>query len=142
MNRQRVERWLTPPTAGDGVLIVDDTGFAQQGKASVGVARQGSGTLGKVGTRQVAVNCHSVERTRAWPVATRLDLPQDGADDTARRTTAKMPEEIPFRTEPEIALALGDQTRAWGVRHARVVADADDGDNPNSLAGLEQRRQR
>jgi SRSO17 transposase len=142
LNRQRVGRLLTLPTEGDGVLIVDDTGFAKPGKASVGVARQYSGTLGKVGNCQVAVNCHYAERTIAWPVATRLYLPQDWADDTERRTKAKVPEEIPFRTKPEIALALLDQTRAWGVRHACIVADADYGDNPNFLAGLEQRRQR
>ena len=72
LNRQRVERLLTLPTEGDGVLIFDDTGFAKQGRCSVGVARQYSGTLGKTGNCQVSVNCHYAERTIAWPVATRL----------------------------------------------------------------------
>jgi SRSO17 transposase len=142
LNRQRVARLLRLPSEGDGVLIFDDTGFAKQGKASVGVARQYSGTLGKVGNCQIAVNCHYAERTIAWPVASRLYLPKDWAGDTERRTKAKVPEEVPFRTKPEIALALLDQARAWGVRCDCVVADADYGDNPNFLAGLEQRRRR
>ena len=110
-------------------------------KAS-GVARQYSDTLGKVGNCQITVNCHYAEWTIAWPVATRLYLPKDWADDAERRKKAKVPKESTFRIKPEIALGLLDQARAWGVRPACVVADADYGDNPNFLAGLKRRRQR
>ena len=71
LNRQRVRALRELPSEGDSVLIFDDTGFAKQGKCSVGVARQYSGTLGKVGNCQVTVNCHYAQRTLAWPVATR-----------------------------------------------------------------------
>jgi SRSO17 transposase len=142
LNHQRVERLLALPTEGDGVLIFDDTGFAKQGKSSVGVARQYSGTLGKTGNCQVTVNCHYAERTIAWPVATRLYLPAHWADDADRRKKAKVPEDIAFRTKPQIALELLDLAKGWGVRCACVVADADYGDNPNFLDGLEQRRRR
>jgi SRSO17 transposase len=142
LNRQRVERMLELPSERDGVLIFDDTGFAKQGKASVGVARQYSGTLGKVGNCQVTVNCHYAERTIAWPVASRLYLPKEWAFDPARRETAQVPKELVFQTKPQIALDLLDQAKSWGVRWACVVTDADYGDNPNFLDGLEKRRQR
>jgi SRSO17 transposase len=142
LNRQRVQIMLQMPTEGDGVLIFDDTGFAKQGRGSVGVARQYSGTLGKTGNCQVTVNCHYAERTIAWPVATRLYLPEHWADDADRRKKAKVPEDLAFRTKPQIALELLDRAKAWGVRRACVTADADYGDNPNFLEGLERRRQR
>jgi SRSO17 transposase len=130
------------PTEGDAVLIFDDTGFLKQGRASVGVARQYSGTIGKVANCQVTVNCHYAERTVAWPIATRLYLPEDWCADATRRTKALIPDDVQFQTKPEIALTLLDQAREWGIPHACVTADADYGDNPNFLDGLESRDER
>jgi SRSO17 transposase len=133
LNRQRVRRLLELPTEGNGVLIFDDTGFAKQGHSSVGVARQYSGILGKTANCQVAVNGHYAERTIAWPVATRLSLHESWASDPERRKRAKVPEEVTL---------LLDRARAWGLPHACVIADADYVDNPNFLAGLEERHER
>src|SRR5262245_22730590 len=69
LNRQRVQKMSAEAGRGEGVLVVDDTGFPKQGKASVGVARQYSGTLGKVGHCQIAVTCCDSDRQGTWPVA-------------------------------------------------------------------------
>jgi SRSO17 transposase len=142
LNDQRVRTMKQLPTEGDGVLVFDDTGFAKQGKCSVGVKRQYSGTLGKTGNCQVTVNCHYTERTLSWPVATRLYLPKEWANDPDRKKKAHVPKDVEFRTKPEIALALLDHAKELGLRYAAVTADGDYGDNLNFLAGLELRKQR
>lgn len=142
LNRRRVRKLCGLKTEGDGVLVVDDTGFAKQGLHTVGVARQYSGTLGKVGNCQVAVNCHYAERTLAWPVGTRLYLPKVWCTDPDRRAAGQIPAGVAFQTKPEIALRLIDEARSLNIRHACVVADADYGDNPLFLNGLEARRER
>src|SRR5918998_2934484 len=141
LNRQRVQKMIAEATVGNGVLIFDDTGFAKQGKASVGVARQYSGTLGKVGNCQVAVTCCYSDPQASWPVAVRLYLPEAWASDPERMKRARVPAEVTFHTKPALALALLDQARVWGVPSRCVVADADYGDNPNFLAGLEGRQE-
>ena len=88
--------------------IIDDTGFPKKGRHSVGVARQYCGQLGKQDNCQVAVTLSLANRTASLPVAFRLYLPQEGADDPDRRNKAGVPEEITFQTKPEIAL---DQIR-------------------------------
>src|SRR4051812_42791821 len=80
--------------------IIDDTGFPKKGRHSVGVARQYCGQLGKQDNCQVAVTLSLANRTASLPVAYRLYLPQEWADDPARRQKAGVPEEITFQTKP------------------------------------------
>src|SRR5688572_17372778 len=109
----RVRDWVLPRMIERGgeitAWIVDDTGFPKKGRHSVGVARQYCGQLGKQDNCQVAVTLSLAHRTASLPVAYRLYLPQEWADDPARRQKAGVPEEITFQTKPEIAL---DQLRA------------------------------
>ena len=88
--------------------IIDDTSFPKQGRHSVGVARQYCGQLGKQDNCQVAVSLSLANRHASLPVAYRLYLPQEWANDRARRRKTGVPEEIAFKTKPEIAL---DQLR-------------------------------
>ena len=92
--------------------IIDDTGFPKKGKHSVGVARQYCGQLGKQDNCQAAVSLSIANRHASLPVRYRLYLPQEWAADAARRRKAHVPEEIVFKTKPEIAL---DQLR-WACK--------------------------
>ena len=104
--------------------IVDDTGFPKKGRHSVGVARQYCGQVGKQENCRVAVSLSVSTIQASLPIAWRLYLPHEWADDRARRKQAGVPEEVQFETKPAIAL---EQIRAavdQGVPQAPVVADA------------------
>ena len=83
--------------------IVDDTGFPKKGKHSVGVARQYCGQLGKQDNCQVAVSLSVASAEASLPIAYRLYLPKEWAEDPARRAKAGVPEAIAFATKPMIA---------------------------------------
>lgn len=140
MDRVRAGQMMARASVGEGVQIIDDTGFPKKGTHSVGVARQYSGTLGRVDNCQVAVTSHYLDRAFDWPIAARLYLPETWIKDPARRAAAKVPKEIVFRTKGEIALELVDSGIAAGVKTRAVVADAGYGDQPPFLGGLEARR--
>src|SRR5215210_4382514 len=118
LNRQRVAQRLSLSSAGDGVLIFEDTGFEKKGHHSAGVARQYTGTVGKTTNCQVTVNCHYAERTLAWPVATRLYLPAGWAGEEARRQRAHGPKDVVFATKAELVRALLEEATRWGVQQA------------------------
>lgn len=117
--------------------IVDDTGFPKKGKASVGVARQYCGQLGKQDNCQVAVSLSVANAHGSLPVGYQLYLPEGWAEDPARRKKVGVPEAIRFQTKPQIALAQIRAAIAAGVAPGVVLADAGYGDDTAFREGLE-----
>jgi SRSO17 transposase len=104
--------------------IVDDTGFPKKGTHSVGVVRQYCGQVGKQENCRVAVSLSVSTNQASLPIAWRLYLPHEWADDQARRKQAGVPEEIQFETKPAIALQQIRTAIGQGVPQAPVLADA------------------
>jgi len=121
-----------------GVLILDDTGFPKQGTHSVGVQRQYSGTLGKIGNCQVAVTAALWTGVRAWLLGAELYLP-DGWLTRERRQRARIPAHVRFQEKWRLALALVDRVRRADIDVALVAADAGYGDILEFRAALERR---
>src|SRR5260370_24613429 len=121
---ERLGKRMTAELEPDSVWVIDDTGFAKQGKHSVGVERQYSGTLGKVGNCQVAVSLHHVGEQGSTVLGWRLYLPESWTKDGKRREAAGVPEEVVFKTKWQLSLDMIDQVRAWGLPNRIVVADA------------------
>lgn len=141
-NGQHVRQLGAQMRQGKGVLILDDSGFGKQGTASVGVAKQYSGTLGKVDNCQVAVTSVYADVAGCWPVDVRLYLPRAWTEDPARCAGAGVPAAVGFQTKPQLALAMVARADQWEVPYQVVVADAGYGKDHAFLAGLEERSKR
>ena len=110
--------------APDAVLVLDETGFLKQGKASCGVARQYTGSAGKVTNCQVGVFAAYVSRHGHAFVDRALYLPEAWTDDPARLSAAHVPPGATFATKPRLALAMIGRAIAAGVPFAWVAADS------------------
>ena len=123
----KVRELVLPAIEAQGKMeawIVDDTGFAKKGVHSVGVARQYCGRLGKTDNCQIAVTLSIANHAASLPIAYQLYPPEDWALDEARREKARVPDEVTFRTKPEIALAQIGTALAAGVAPGVLLADA------------------
>jgi SRSO17 transposase len=110
--------------ADDAVLVVDETGFLKQGKAFCGVARQYTGSAGKITNCQIGVFAAYVsDRGHAF-IDRALYLPKAWAEDPARRAAAHVPQQIAFATKPHLARAMVERAIAKGVPFAWVVGDS------------------
>ena len=141
--REAVAKKMTATLGEGGCWIVDDTGFPKQGRHSVGVARQYSGTLGKRGNCQVAVSISYATQKAAMPLEWALYVPKEWTEDRPRCERAGVPAETQLQTKWQLALGLIDGLLAWGVPPAEVVVtDAGYGSITEFRQGLTERRLR
>lgn len=122
------------------VWMIDETSFPKAGEASVGVARQYCGALGKIANCQVAVSLHWSTAEASCPVAWRLYLPESWLKTAERRAAGKIPEEVVYRSKNQLALDLMDQALAWEVPRLPVVADSAYGNDFDFRSGLRERK--
>jgi len=121
------------------VLVVDETGFLKKGTTSVGVQRQYSGTAGKVDNCQLGVFlAYASPKGRAM-IDRELYLPERWTDDPARCRAARVPEQVAFRTKPELARVMLERALAAGVPASWVTADEVYGGSPALREWLEGR---
>lgn len=125
----------------DGVLVVDETGFLKKGTASVGVARQYSGTAGRIENCQIGVFLAYASRHGQALIDRRLYLPKGWAEDEARRAKAAVPPDIVFATKTEIAREMIASALEAGSPCAWVLADALYGSDSALRRMLEARAQ-
>ncbi len=113
----------------EGIGVVDETGFLKKGTRSVGVKRQYTGTAGKVENCQVGVFLAYVAPRGQTFLDRRLYLPQEWCEDPARRRAAKVPEEVTFRTRPQLAAEMLQHAWQQGVPMRWVIGDEVYGDS-------------
>jgi SRSO17 transposase len=137
--QQKLAEKVVDLLAEPEVWMIDETSFPKAGDASVGVARQYCGALGKIANCQVAVSLHWSTCEASCPLAWRLYLPQAWLETPARRAEGKIPEGIVYQSKNQLALELVDQVLTWDVPHLPVVADSAYGNDYDFRAGLRAR---
>lgn len=120
------------------ISIVDDTGFIKQGKHSVGVQRQYTGSVGKVTNCQIGVSLCVSNRREQVPIDFELYIPKQWTDDPALRKETRIPDEIVFKTKPELALDMIRRAKADGLLGEILLADSGYGDSWAFRAALRE----
>jgi len=107
----------------DGVLIIDETGFLKKGLHSAGVARQYSGTAGRIENCQIGVFLTYATSAGRTFLDRELYLPKSWTEDRARCVQAGIGDEVEFATKPELAMHMLRRARDAGVPARWVTAD-------------------
>jgi SRSO17 transposase len=123
------------------VLVADETGFLKKGRKSAGVARQYTGTAGRVENCQVGVFLAyaAPDGSRAL-IDRELYLPEKWADDKDRCAAAGIPEDTGFATKPELARQMAERAIKAGVPFGWFAADEVYGQNPGLRDWLEKQQ--
>jgi len=108
----------------EAVLVIDETGFLKQGKASCGVARQYTGSAGKITNCQIGVFAAYVSRHGHAFIDRALYLPKEWTDNRKRLKAAHVPEDVDFATKPQIARKMIAQAVRAKVPFGFVAADS------------------
>jgi SRSO17 transposase len=108
----------------EAVLVIDETGFLKQGKASCGVSRQYTGSAGKITNCQIGVFASYVSRHGHAFIDRELYLPKEWTDDSERLKSAHVPEDVAFATKPQIARRIIARALAAKVPFSFVAADS------------------
>jgi SRSO17 transposase len=120
------------------VLVVDETGFLKKGAKSAGVGRQYSGTAGRIENCQVGVFLAYAAPAGRTFLDRELYLPKAWIDDRTRCAEAGIGPEVPFRTKPELALAMLTRALDAGVPAGWVTGDEIYGQNAALRLALEE----
>ena len=115
--------WETFGDADAGIFVLDETGFLKKGTHSVGVARQYTGTAGKLENCQIGVFLAYVGRGGTAFLDRRLYLPEHWAQDAMRRQAAHVPATVTFQTKPDLGRAMLEQAWSVGMRGGWVTGD-------------------
>jgi len=135
---RRMSRELSPDA-----WVIDDTGFPKFGKDSVGVARQYSGCLGKVGNCQIGVSINAATEDASCPLDWRLFIPTEWDEDSdfnrERRKKTRLPEDVHHTEKWRLALVMIDELIAWGLKPPVMLGDGAYGDVTELRSELEER---
>ena len=107
----------------DAVLVIDETGFLKQGKASCGVARQYTGSAGKITDCQIVFFASYVSRHGHAFIDRALYLPKEWTDDPDRLKAAYVPPDTGFATKPKLATGMIARAIAASVPFKWVAGD-------------------
>jgi len=119
--------------------VVDETGFLKKGSRSAGVARQYSGTAGRVENCQIGVFLGYASPAGRTFLDRELYLPKAWAQDRPRCEQAAVPEDVTFATKPELAIGMLTRALDAGVPASWVTGDEVYGLHPGLRAFLQAR---